>query len=142
MMYLTKISPFHKSPKGTRLHGFGGLTIQARGICSWLNLPSRCKQRLKVEQLQIIADRRVVRETGEVLEAMYRRVFQPAGMRLYPNGPLPDLPRVIARHRSNLHTQARRLYHMGFLCQTISRDTLANGNGTRHGKSMPASFSI
>jgi IS4 transposase len=31
----------------------------------------------------------------------------------------------------NLRAQARRLYHMGFRCQTISRDTLANANATR-----------
>lgn len=42
-----------------------------------------------------------------------------------------DLPRVLARYRSNLRAQARRLYHMGFRCQTISRNTLANANATR-----------
>ena len=31
----------------------------------------------------------------------------------------------------NLRAQARRLYHMGFRCQTISRNTLANANATR-----------
>jgi hypothetical protein len=31
MKYLSKISPFHKFPKGVRIHGFGGLTQQARG---------------------------------------------------------------------------------------------------------------
>ena len=31
----------------------------------------------------------------------------------------------------NLRAQARRLYHMGFRCQTISRNTLANANTTR-----------
>ena len=31
----------------------------------------------------------------------------------------------------NLRAQARRLYHMGFRCQTISRNTLANPNATR-----------
>ena len=30
-----------------------------------------------------------------------------------------------------LRAQARRLYHMGFRCQTISRNTLANANATR-----------
>ena len=30
----------------------------------------------------------------------------------------------------NLRVQARRLYHMGFRCQTISRNTLANANAT------------
>ena len=90
MKYLSKISEFHIFPKGVRIHGYGGLTQQARSICSWLNLPSWCKQRFGVGQLQTIAGRRVVRETGEVLEAMYRRVFFPGGMRLYPNGQLPE----------------------------------------------------
>jgi hypothetical protein len=31
----------------------------------------------------------------------------------------------------NLRAQARRLYHMGFRCTTISRNTLANANATR-----------
>ena len=31
----------------------------------------------------------------------------------------------------NLCAQARRLYHLGFRCQTISRNTLANANATR-----------
>jgi len=31
----------------------------------------------------------------------------------------------------NLRAQAKRLYHMGFRCQTISRNTLANANATR-----------
>ena len=31
----------------------------------------------------------------------------------------------------NLRAQARRLYHMGFRCQTISRNTLAHANATR-----------
>jgi hypothetical protein len=31
----------------------------------------------------------------------------------------------------NLRAQARRLYHMGFRCATISRNTLANANATR-----------
>ena len=31
----------------------------------------------------------------------------------------------------NLRAQARRLYHMGFRCPTISRNTLANANATR-----------
>ena len=31
----------------------------------------------------------------------------------------------------NLRAQSRRLYHMGFRCKTISRNTLANANATR-----------
>ena len=90
MKYLSKISPFHQFPKGVRLYGLGGLTQQARDICSWLNLPTWCKQRFGVGELKTVAGRRVVRSTGEILETMYRRVCQPAGMRLYPNGPLPE----------------------------------------------------
>lgn len=90
MKYLSKISQFHKFPKGVRIHGYGGLTKQAQDICAWLNLPSHCKQRFGVGQLQTVEGRRVVRETGEVLEAMYRRAFFAGGMRLYPNGQLPE----------------------------------------------------
>jgi len=90
MKYLSKISPFHKFPRGVRIHGFGGLTQQARAICSWLNLPSWCKQQYGVGDLQTVAGRRVVRATGEILAPMYQRVFHPSGMRLYPNGQLPQ----------------------------------------------------
>ena len=31
----------------------------------------------------------------------------------------------------NLRAQAKRLYHMGFRCSTVSRNTLANANATR-----------
>ena len=37
----------------------------------------------------------------------------------------------------NLRAQSQRLYHMGFRCNTISRNTLSNANATRHGKSTP-----
>ena len=39
-----------------------------------------------------------------------------------------DLSGVPARHRVNLRARSERLYHMGFRCQTISRNTLANAN--------------
>ena len=89
MKYLSKIGPLQAFPKGARIHGYGGLTQQARGICTWLNLPDWCKQRFGVGQLKTVACRRVVRDTGEILEPMYRRVISSTGMRLYPNGPLP-----------------------------------------------------
>jgi len=90
MKYLSKISPFHVFPKGARIHGYGGLTQQSRGICTWLNLPGWCKQRFGVGELRTIAGRRVVRDTGEILPPMYHRLFLRAGMRLYPLGPVPD----------------------------------------------------
>jgi Domain of unknown function (DUF4372) len=31
----------------------------------------------------------------------------------------------------NLRAQSARLYHMGFRCKTIARNTLANANATR-----------
>ena len=90
MKYLSKVGPVQAFPKGARIHGYGGLTQQARGICTWLNLPSWCKQRFGVGELQTVANRRVVRSTGEILEPMYTRVIQLAGMRLHANGPIPE----------------------------------------------------
>ena len=90
MKYLSKIGPLQAFPKGARIHGYGGLTQQARGICTWLNLPSWCKQRFGVGELQTVSNRRVVRGTGEILEPMYTRIIRPAGMCLYPNGPIPE----------------------------------------------------
>jgi hypothetical protein len=90
MKYLSKIGPLQAFPKGARIHGYGGLNQQARGICAWLNLPSWCRQRFGVGELRTIASRRVVRATGEILEPMYTRVIRPSGMCLYPNGPVPE----------------------------------------------------
>ena len=90
MKYLSKLGPLQAFPKGARIHGYGGLTQQARGVCSWLTLPSWCKQRFGVGEVKQTARGRVVRDTGEILAPMYRRVLSPAGMRLYPNGPIPE----------------------------------------------------
>jgi len=90
MKYLSKISPFHEFPPGVRLYGMGGLVRPARDVCSWLNLPTWCKQSFGVGELRRIGGRRVVRDTGEVLGPMYRRVLFPGGMRLVPLGQLPE----------------------------------------------------
>jgi hypothetical protein len=89
MKYLSKITPAHRFPKGVRIHGSGGLTHQARNICSWFHLPGWCKQQYGVGELRTIKGRRVVRATGEILAPMYERILVPAGMRLYANAPLP-----------------------------------------------------
>lgn len=90
MKYLSKLGPLQAFPKGARIHGYGGLTRQARDVCAWLNLPSWCKQLFGVGELVKTACGRVVRDSGEVLAAMYRRVLTPSGMRLYPDGPIPE----------------------------------------------------
>ena len=89
MKYLSKITTAHRFPKGVRIHGSGGLIQQARNICAWLNLPSWCKQKFGVGELKTTHGRRVVQSTGEILAPMYRRVFTPTGMLLYPNAELP-----------------------------------------------------
>lgn len=89
MKYLSKITPAHRFPKGVRIHGSGGLVQQARDICSWLNLPSWCKQQYGVGELKTTNNRRVVCSTGEILAPMYRRVRTATGMLLYPNAELP-----------------------------------------------------
>lgn len=90
MKYLSKITPAHRFPKGVRIHGSGGLIQQARNICSWLNLPSWCKQQYGVGELRTTNGRRVVCATGEILAAMYTRVRTATGMFLYPNAELPE----------------------------------------------------
>jgi len=42
-----------------------------------------------------------------------------------------ELSRVPARIEVDLRVQVRRLHHMGFRCQSISRNTLTNANATR-----------
>lgn len=90
MKYLSKIGPLQAFPKGARIHGFGGLNQDARSICSWLNLPTWCKQTFGVGELKTTSRGRVVRDTGEILAPMYRRVMGASCMRLYPNAPLPE----------------------------------------------------
>lgn len=89
MKYLSKINKQQRFPKGVRIYGSGGLNEQARHICAWMRLPDWCKQRFGVGELRTIKGHRVVRATGEILAPMYRRVCKPAGMYLFPNGPLP-----------------------------------------------------
>ena len=89
MKYLSKLTTAHRFPKGVRIHGSGGLNQQSRNICSWLNLPSWCKQQYGVGELKTSHGSRVVRATGEILAPMYRRFFTPTGMLLYANAALP-----------------------------------------------------
>jgi hypothetical protein len=89
MKYLSKLGPLQSFPKGARIHGYGGLTPEARGICSWLNLPSWCKQLYGVGELRATASGRVVLDTGEILAPLYTRVLAPSKMLLYPNAPVP-----------------------------------------------------
>jgi Transposase DDE domain len=63
---------------------------------------------------------------------------RPQGEGLLVSGPVLhhdlcaiDLPRVFRDIEVNLRAQANRLYHMGFRCTTISRNTLAHANATR-----------
>ena len=107
MKYLSKTGPLQAFPKGARIHGYGGLTQQGRSVCAWLNWPQWCKQRFGVGALGTAGGRRVVRETGEILEPMYTRIRIPAGMRLHPNGPLParwaDGPYSVVAHSDCVH---------------------------------------
>jgi hypothetical protein len=90
MKYLSKISAVHVFPKGARIHGYGGITPQFRNVCGWYNLPEWCKQLYGVGELVSRTGRRVVRDTGEILAPMYRRLLQRSSMRLYPIGPVPE----------------------------------------------------
>ena len=69
MKYVSKLSPFHKFPKGMRLYGIGGLNEQARAIRSWHNLPQWVKQEHGVGDVTRRACGVVVRATGEILES-------------------------------------------------------------------------
>jgi len=90
MKYVSKISPFHQFPKGVRIYGIGGLERSGKDIRAWLNLPSWIKQSYGVGELVSRAGRRVVRDTGEILQALYRVVLIPSGLRLHANGPIPS----------------------------------------------------
>ena len=77
-------------PPHLRLYGVGGLTPQARLVRGWYNLPEWAKREHGVGELRRIGSRLVVMETGEVVPAMYSRLFVPGGVLLVPLRAMPD----------------------------------------------------
>ena len=81
LKYLSKISHFHKFPKGLRLSGSGGFSDEARAVRQWKNLPDWCRQQYGVGEVRRTAystapepgsprkSGLVVSETGEILES-------------------------------------------------------------------------
>lgn len=92
MKYVSKLSDVSTFPPGLRLYGVGGLDPQARAVRSWYSLPEWAKREHGVGDLRRMACGLVVRDTGEILPAMYRRAFMPGGggMHLYPLRDMPE----------------------------------------------------
>lgn len=74
MKYMSKIGGRHDYPKGCRTYGVGGLEQPSRQIRSWLNFPMWLRQLHGVGEVVTRAGRRVVRETGELLDSPFRIV--------------------------------------------------------------------
>lgn len=69
LKYLSKVSHFHKFPKGLRLCGSGGFSSEARAVRSWKNLPQWARDTFGVGEVTRRACGLVVRATGEILES-------------------------------------------------------------------------
>lgn len=90
MKYMSKIGGYHEYPRGCRIYGVGGLEQPSRQIRSWLNLPMWLRQLRGVGEVVVRAGRRVVRETGELLDSPYRVLRHRGGMFLSVVGEIPE----------------------------------------------------
>lgn len=75
MKYLSKMGEFHRFPKGLRLHGNGGLELDARQIRTWHNMPEWVKNEYGVGEVKRMRGGLVDMETGEMLQPAYRVAF-------------------------------------------------------------------
>jgi hypothetical protein len=75
MKYLSKMGEFHRFPKGLRLHGNGGLELDARQIRTWHNMPEWVKNEYGVGEVKRMRGGLVDMETGEMLPPAYRVAF-------------------------------------------------------------------
>lgn len=90
MKYMSKIGKHHEYPKHARIYGAGGLDQQDRHIRSWLNWPTWLKQLHGVGSVMVRKGRRLVRETGEVLQSPYKLLRTRFGLQLQTVGPVPE----------------------------------------------------
>ena len=75
MKYLSKMGEFHQFPKGLRLHGNGGMELEARQIRTWHNLPEWVKNEFGVGEAKRMRGGIVDLATGEVLPRAYSVAF-------------------------------------------------------------------
>jgi hypothetical protein len=80
MKYLSKLGEFHRFPKGLRLYGIAGLTLECRAVRGWFNLPEWAKRSFGVGELVRRMGRLVVRATGEILEPAFKVAIIPSGL--------------------------------------------------------------
>jgi hypothetical protein len=83
MKYLSKMGEFHEFPPGMRLHGQGGLSVDARAIKAWVNFPQWVKLDHGVGDIKRLCRGFLDLTTGELLAPMYRREFIPGGIVLH-----------------------------------------------------------
>jgi len=84
MKYLSKLGELTRFPKGLRLYGIGGLTPQARGVRSWLNLPEWVKADYGVGEVVRKKIGLLVKATGELLDPAYSVQLIPHGLIVTP----------------------------------------------------------
>lgn len=90
MKYLSKLGELTVFPPGLRLYGMGGLSVEARQIRYWQNLPQWVKNDHGVGQIVRTPAGYVDLATGEILPPMYRRRFCPGGIEITQLRPMPE----------------------------------------------------
>jgi hypothetical protein len=90
MKYLSKLGEFTRFPKGLRLYGIGGLSVSARGIRTWLNLPEWAKRAHGVGDLIRKSSGLVVQATGEILSSPYLVSLVPGALIVRLVGEVPE----------------------------------------------------
>lgn len=89
MKYLSKLGDEKSFPPHLRLYGVGGLSVQARAVRCWYNLPEWAKNGHGVGDLMRLGSCLVVIETGEVIPPMYSRKFAGGSIFLEQLRPMP-----------------------------------------------------
>lgn len=95
MKYLSKLGELTVFPPGLRLYGMGGLSVEARQIRYWQNLPQWVKNDHGVGQIVRTPAGYVDLASGEILPPMYRRRFCPGGVEITQ---LREMPAKIYDH--------------------------------------------
>jgi len=90
MKYLSKLGELTIFPKGLRLYGIGGLTLQGRSVRTWYNLPEWVKRTCGVGDVKKVGNAFVMRDTGEILDPVYSVVKTGFGLLLKLLRPLPE----------------------------------------------------
>lgn len=90
MKYLSKLGELTRFPKGLRLYGIGGLSVQGRAVRAWYNLPGWAKLSYGVGELKRVGSSLLDLATGEILAPAYAVSLGASELFLKLLRPLPE----------------------------------------------------